>query len=552
MEPPEATELLGIVVADRKIGSRPEADAAVLDLGSPCQLLAVPSLSDGLAKQKVDAAVELFQHLFLPELVGVPGPLLLAREKPPAKLPGVVVAGKNHRCHGRPGRRSIDVAAEHPVGIRDPGQPCHRRRLPVCYQLGAAEESSQSQDILVRVPSEDGHEGPPDAADDLGASTATRLDAGKRDECESWPSYRGVQLTVVLAVTEDERGYLLDGPAERLGHVFAAGGVPHHGRDGDGVLNRAERAEAAGIRLEQAECGKRALGWIGRPTVAGDAKGRERRNWVEAVLANPAEEGGVPCNEIVQRAFDGNAKSRWRGVAGRPPVLALELVRVLRGHDRRTRRDHIDSPADVGNAVRGGEQDLAVPLELGIGIRKRPEVVNRVTIASQMDRANLFLGAIVGDGCVAAARPRRCHLVPDVVGNVEPVIHQGGLTVGGNDQGWMLPLNPAKRGGGVFDMFPLVPAGRSRGHEGLENAEWRGGPFRLLQIAAGMAHRLEKTDADAQRGRHHLASPASGFLPFLPLVLVSPSPFTSFLARSPSNFTVLLSPTPKAVATSLA
>ncbi len=62
------------------------------------------------------------------------------------------------------------------------------------------------------------------------------------------------------------------GPAQRLGHVFAAGGVPHHGRDSDGVVNRAERAEAAGIRLEQAECGKRALGWIDRPTVAGDAE----------------------------------------------------------------------------------------------------------------------------------------------------------------------------------------------------------------------------------------------------------------------------------------
>src|SRR5271157_4244716 len=552
MDPPEATKLLGIVVPDRKIGPGPEADPPTFDLGGPCQLSAVPSLSDGLAKQEIDAAVELFQHLFLPELVGVPGPLLVAREKPPAKLPGVIVARKNHRCHCRPGRRSIDVAAKHPVGIRDPGEPSHGRRLPLCHQLGAAEESSKPQDVLVRVPSENGQEGFPDAADGLGASAAARLDAGKRDECESWPSYRGVQLTVGLAVTEDERGYLLDGPAERLGHVFAAGGVPHHGRDGDGVLNCAEWAEAAGIRLEQAECGKRALGWIDRPTVAGDAERRERRHWVEAVLANPAEEGVVPCNEIVQRAFDGDAKSRCRSVTGWPPALTLELVRVLRGDDRRTRHDHIDSPAEVRDATRGGEQHLAVPLELGIGIRKRPEVVNCVTIASQMDRANLFLGAIVGDGCVAAARPRRCHLVPDVVGNVEPVIHQGGLTVGGNDQGWMLPLNPAKRGGGVFDMFPLVPAGRSRGHEGLENAEWRGGPFRLLQIAAGMAHRLEKTDADAQRGRHHLASPASCFLPFLPLVLVSPSPFTSFLARSPSNFTVLLSPTPKAVATSLA
>ena len=199
--------------------------------------------------------------------------------------------------------------------------------------------------------------------------------------------------------------------------------------------------------------------------------------------------------------------------------------------------------------LRCGEQDRAVLFELGVGIGKRPEVVNRVTIASQMDRANLLLGAIVGDGCVAAARPRCGHSVPDIVGNVEPVLHQGGLTLSGDDQGWRLPLHPAKRVGGVFDTFPLVPAGRNRGYEGLEGAEWRGRPFRLLQIAAGMAHRLEETDADAQRGRFHFAPPVSDLLPFLPLTLVSPSPVTSFLARSLSNFTVLLSPTPKADAT---
>src|SRR5271157_2777082 len=123
MDPPEAPKLLGIVVPDRKIGPGPEADPPVLDLGGSCQLLAVPSLSDGLAKQEIDAAVELFQHLFLPELVALSGPLLLACEKPPAKLPGVIVARKNHRCHCRPGRRAIDVAAKHPVRIGDPGEP---------------------------------------------------------------------------------------------------------------------------------------------------------------------------------------------------------------------------------------------------------------------------------------------------------------------------------------------------------------------------------------------------------------------------------------------
>ncbi len=84
MDPPEATKLLGVIVPDRKIGSRPEPDLPPLDLGGPCELLAVPSLSDGLAEQKSDPAVEFFQHLFLPELIGVPGPLLLACEEPPA------------------------------------------------------------------------------------------------------------------------------------------------------------------------------------------------------------------------------------------------------------------------------------------------------------------------------------------------------------------------------------------------------------------------------------------------------------------------------------
>ncbi len=84
MDPPEATKLLGVIVPDRKIGSRPEPDPPPLDLGGPCEFLAVPSLSDGLAEQKSDAAVEFFQHLFLPELIGVLGPLLLAYEEPPA------------------------------------------------------------------------------------------------------------------------------------------------------------------------------------------------------------------------------------------------------------------------------------------------------------------------------------------------------------------------------------------------------------------------------------------------------------------------------------
>ena len=84
-----------------------------------------------------------------------------------------------------------------------------------------------------------------------------------------------------------------------LGHIFAASGVPHHGRDGDGVLNCAERAEAAGIRLEQAECGKLALGRIGRPTVADDAESGEGWYGVKSVGANPAEEGAMPCDEVV-------------------------------------------------------------------------------------------------------------------------------------------------------------------------------------------------------------------------------------------------------------
>src|SRR5271166_2979998 len=201
MNTPEAAKLLGIAVPNREIGAGPEPDPPPPDLGGFCQLLAVPSLSDGLAKQEIDAAVELSQHLFLPELVGMPGPLLLAREKPPAKLPGVIVAWKNHWCHGRPGRRAINVAAEHPVGIRDPGEPSHGGRLPLGDQLGAGEQSSQPQNVPASVPSEDGHEGPPDAADDLGATAAARLNAGERDEGESRPGYWGVRLAMGLAVT---------------------------------------------------------------------------------------------------------------------------------------------------------------------------------------------------------------------------------------------------------------------------------------------------------------------------------------------------------------
>ena len=133
---------------------------------------------------------------------------------------------------------------------------------------------------------------------------------------------------------------------------------------------------------------------------------------------------------------------------------------------------------------------------------------------------------------LAAASPRRCHLVPDVVGNIESVLHRGGT-----------PWAAMIRGGGCRSSQRSASAAcsiRSRSFqraaaaasEGLEEAEWRRGPFRLLQIAAGMAHRLEEADADAQRGRHHFVLPGVRLLALLAFPWSSPSPFTSFLARS--------------------
>ena len=178
--------------------------------------------------------------------------------------------------------------------------------------------------------------------------------------------------------------------------------------------------------------------------------------------------------------------------------------------------------------------------------------MDSLVVGRQVSGTDILLGAIIGDARPSAPGPRPGDLVSDVIGHVEPIRHASGLAAWGDDQGRWLPFQPSQRRGGVFQARTLVPAGRRGRDQRLKDPERTRRPLRLGPVAPSMADRLKETDRDAQAGGHQFGPPGSAFFAFFPLVLVSPSPSTSFLARSLSNSTVWLSPTPNALAAAVA
>ena len=92
-----------------------------------------------------------------------------------------------------------------------------------------------------------------------------------------------------------------------------------------------------------------------------------------SLRADPAEERLMLGDEPFESAIDRHAKPFPRSVVGRTPALAGELVGFLLSDHARIRRDHVDAPAEMGDAPRRGEEHFLVFVELRVRVRERPE-----------------------------------------------------------------------------------------------------------------------------------------------------------------------------------